>query len=47
VENIPLELCKEFGELNLRIFANTKVMEMEVDCTLLQDIQKDQLEDKI
>jgi hypothetical protein len=40
------ELCKEFDKLNLRIVANTEVMEMEVDSTLLQDIQKGQLEDE-
>jgi hypothetical protein len=46
VDNMSFELCKEFDDLNLRIVANTKDMEMEVDSTLLQDIQKDQLEDE-
>jgi hypothetical protein len=46
VENMLFELCEEFDKLNLRIVANTEVMEMEVDSTLLQDIQKCQLEDK-
>jgi hypothetical protein len=45
VENMLFELCEEFDKLNLRIVANTEVMEMEVDSTLLQDIQKGQLED--
>jgi hypothetical protein len=40
------ELCEEFDKLNLSIVANTEVMEMEVDSTLLQDIQKGQLEDE-
>jgi hypothetical protein len=35
VENMPFDLCKEFNKLNLRIVANTDVMEMEVDSTLL------------
>jgi hypothetical protein len=46
VDNMSFELCKEFDDLNLRIVANTKDMEMKVDSTLLQDIQKDQLEDE-
>jgi hypothetical protein len=29
VENIPFKLFKEFDKLNLRIVANTEVMEME------------------
>jgi hypothetical protein len=43
---MSFELCEEFDKLNLRIVANTEVMEMEVDSTLLQDIQKGQLEDE-
>jgi hypothetical protein len=46
VESMPFELCKEFDKLILRIVTNTEVMEMEVDSTLLQDVQKGQLEDK-
>jgi phosphopantothenoylcysteine synthetase/decarboxylase len=46
VEDMPFELCKEFDKMNLRIVANTEIMEMEVDSTMLQDIQKGQLEDK-
>jgi hypothetical protein len=43
---MPFELCEEFDKLNLRIVSNTKVMEIEVDSTLLQDIRKGQLEDE-
>jgi hypothetical protein len=35
VESMPFELCEEFDKLNLRTVANTEVMEMEVDSTLL------------
>jgi hypothetical protein len=34
VENMPFKLCKEFNKPNLRIVANTTVMEMEVDSAL-------------
>jgi hypothetical protein len=44
VESMPFQLCKLFDKLNLRIVANMNVMEM--DSTLLQDIQKGQLEDE-
>jgi hypothetical protein len=46
VDSMPFELCEEIGKLNLRILANTKVMEMEVSSSLLQEIQKGQLEDE-
>jgi hypothetical protein len=46
VESMSFELCEEFDKLNLRIPANTKVMEIEVDSTLLQDIQQGQLQDE-
>jgi hypothetical protein len=46
VKSIPSKLCDKFDRLNMRIVANTKVMEMEVCSTLLQDIRKGQLEDK-
>jgi hypothetical protein len=46
VESMPFELCEEFDKLDLRIPANTKVMEIEVDSTLLQDIQQGQLQDE-
>jgi hypothetical protein len=32
---MSLELCEEFDKLNLRVFTNTEVMEMEVDSILL------------
>jgi hypothetical protein len=44
VKSIPSELCDEFAKLN--IVANTEVMEMEVGSSLLQEIQKGQLEDE-
>jgi hypothetical protein len=43
---MPFELCEEFDKLNHRIVANTEVMEMKVASSLLQEIQKDQLEDE-
>jgi hypothetical protein len=46
VERMSFELCKDFDKLNLRIVANTEAMEMDVDSTLLQDIQKGQLKDE-
>jgi hypothetical protein len=35
VDSMPFELCEEFDTLNLRIVANTEVMEMEVGSSLL------------
>jgi hypothetical protein len=46
VESMPFELCEEFNNLNLRIIANTEVMEMGVGSSLLQDICRGQLEDE-
>jgi hypothetical protein len=46
VDSIPFELCEEFDKLNLRIVVNSEAMEMEVGSSLLQDIQKGQLEDE-
>jgi hypothetical protein len=46
VEKMSFKFYKKFDKVNLRIVANTKVREMEVDSTLLQDIRKGQLEDK-
>jgi hypothetical protein len=46
VENMPIDLSEEFDKLNSRIVANTEVIEMEVDSTILQDIRKGQLEDE-
>jgi hypothetical protein len=43
---MPFELCEEFDKLNLRIVANTESMEMEVGSSLLQEIQRGQLEDE-
>jgi hypothetical protein len=45
VDSKPFELCEKFDKLNLRIIANTKAMEMEVGSSLLQEIQRGQLED--
>jgi hypothetical protein len=47
VDSIPFELCEEFNKLNLRIVANTEATEMEVGSSLLQEIQKGQLEDEM
>jgi hypothetical protein len=43
VEQMPFDLREEFNKLNLRLVANTKVVAMEIDSTLSQDIQKGQL----
>jgi hypothetical protein len=46
VDSMPFELCEEFDKLNLRIVANTEATEMKVGSSLLQEIQKGQLEDE-
>jgi hypothetical protein len=46
VDSMSFELCEEFDKLNLRIIANTEAMEMEVGSSLLQEIQRGQLEDE-
>jgi hypothetical protein len=46
VDSKPFELCEEFDKLNLMIIVNTEAMEMEVGSSLLQEIQKCQLEDE-
>jgi hypothetical protein len=46
VDSMPFELCEEFEKLNLRIVTNTEATEMEVGSSLLQEIQKGQLEDE-
>jgi hypothetical protein len=46
VDSMPFELCEEFDKLNVRIVANTEVMEMEVGSSLHQEIQKGQLKDE-
>jgi hypothetical protein len=43
VKQMPFDLCEEFDKLNLRLVGNTKVVTMEIDLTLSQDIQKGQL----
>jgi hypothetical protein len=46
IDSMPFDLCEEFDELNIRIVVNTKAMEMEVGSSLLQEIQRGQLEDE-
>jgi hypothetical protein len=46
VDSMPFELYEKFNKLNLRIVANTEVMEMEVGSSLLQKIWKGQLKDE-
>jgi hypothetical protein len=46
VDSMPFELCEEFDKLNLRIIVNTEAMEMEVGSSLLEEIQRGQLEDE-
>jgi hypothetical protein len=46
MDSMPFELCEEFDKLKLRIIANTEAMEMEVGSSLLQEIQRCQLEDE-
>jgi hypothetical protein len=43
---MPFELREEFNKLNVRIVTNTEAMEMEVGSSLLQEIQRGQLEDE-
>jgi hypothetical protein len=46
VDSLTFELCEEFNKLNLRIIVNTEAMEIEVASSLLQEIQRGQLEDE-
>jgi hypothetical protein len=46
LDSMPFELCEEFDKLNLRIIMNTKAVEMEVGSSILQEIQRSQLEDE-
>jgi hypothetical protein len=46
VDSMSFELCEEFDKLILRIVANTEAMEMDVGSSLLQEIQRGQLEDE-
>jgi hypothetical protein len=47
VDNMSFELCEEFDKLNLRIVANSEAIEIEVGSSLLQEIRRGQLEDKM
>jgi hypothetical protein len=46
IETIPFDLCEELNKLNLRLTVNTRVVAMEVDSALSQDIRKGQMEDE-
>jgi hypothetical protein len=46
VDSMPFELCEEFDKLILRIVVNIEAMEMELGSSLLQEIQRGQLEDE-
>jgi hypothetical protein len=46
VDSMPFELCEEFDKLDLRVIVNTEAMEMEVGSSLIQEIQRGQLEDE-
>jgi hypothetical protein len=46
LDSMPFELCEEFDKFNLRIVTNIEAIEMEVGSNLLQEIQKDQVEDE-
>jgi hypothetical protein len=46
VDSMSFELCEEFDKLNLRVITNTEVIEMKVGSSLLQEIQRGQLEDE-
>jgi hypothetical protein len=46
VYSMSFELCGKFDKLNLRIIANTEAMEKKVGSSLLQGIQRSQLEDE-
>jgi hypothetical protein len=46
VDSMSFELCEKFDKLNLRIIANTEVVEMEVCSSLLQKIRRGQVEDE-
>jgi hypothetical protein len=46
VDQMRFDLCEEFNKHILRLVANTKVVTMEIDSTLSQEIQKGQLTDE-
>jgi hypothetical protein len=43
---MPSELCEKLNKIDLRIVAIIEVMKMEVDSTLLEDVQKGLPEDE-
>jgi hypothetical protein len=46
VETMPFDHCSEMDKLNLRLTVNNRVVTMEMDSTLPQDIRKGQKEDE-
>jgi ribonuclease HI len=46
VDSVTFELCEDFDKLNLRTIANTEATKVEVGSSLLQEIQKGQVEDE-
>jgi hypothetical protein len=46
VETMPFDLYEELDKLNLWLTVNTRVVTMEVDSALSQDIRKGQMEDE-
>jgi hypothetical protein len=46
VDSMPFKLFEEFDKLNLTIVVNTEAMEMEVDSSLLREVQRGQQEDE-
>jgi hypothetical protein len=46
VKKMPSELCEKLNKIDLRIVAIIEVMKMEVDSTLLEDVQKGLPEDE-
>jgi hypothetical protein len=44
VKSIPSELCDEFAKL--KVVANTKIVEMQVGSSLLQEIRRGPVEDE-
>jgi hypothetical protein len=46
VDSMPFELCEGFDKLNHRIIASTKVVEMKIGSSLLQEIRRGQVQDE-
>jgi hypothetical protein len=46
VETMPFDFYEELDKLNLWLTVNTRIVTMEVDSTLSQDIRKGQMEDE-